>query len=300
MFNQNTQQWANTLFCDAQLMDKIISVCDRESDIAEYLEYKIRNNQRYVVRATQNRKLILDEKLKLEEYTKSMEPSACFYVSVAQKGGRPARTAKVLLSYGNVIFNSNSGTSKRKILSPNIVICQEISAPTGVEPLCWRLYTSEPIDLVENALKIVRYYELRWRVEEFHKAWKSAGTKVESFRHQCKDNLEKMIVITAFVATRLLQIQELVKQPEQAKETSCRSFFSSLEWKLLWTKVESTSLPDTVPSLHWAYYALAKLGKWYDSKRTGRVGWQALWEGWIRLAQIQEGIRLMKPLENEI
>jgi len=28
--------------------------------------------------------------------------------------------------------------------------------------------------------------------------------------------------------------------------------------------------------MFWAYYALAKLGRWHDSKRTGIVGWEAL------------------------
>lgn len=27
----------------------------------------------------------------------------------------------------------------------------------------------------------------------------------------------------------------------------------------------------------------AKLGRWHDSKRTGRPGWVVMWDGWFRL-----------------
>jgi len=67
----------------------------------------------------------------------------------------------------------------------------------------WILLTTEKISTFEEARKVTRCYELRWRIEDFHKAWKS-GTKVESLRMQSKDNLEKMIVILSFVAIRLL------------------------------------------------------------------------------------------------
>ncbi len=34
-----------------------------------------------------------------------------------------------------------------------------------------------------------------WLIEEYHKAWKSGGTCVESLRMQTRDNLERMVVI---------------------------------------------------------------------------------------------------------
>lgn len=101
------------------------------------------------------------------------------------------------------------------------------------------MYTGEPINSASDALNIVRFYELRWRVEEFHKAWKSVGTQVESFRMQTRNNLEKIIVITAFIAVRLLLLRELVVDKDNAKSTSCDNFFNLLEWKLLWSKTET-------------------------------------------------------------
>ncbi|MCG2838467.1 IS4 family transposase, partial [Photobacterium sp. WH77] len=54
------------------------------------------------------------------------------------------------------------------------------------------------------------------------------------------------------------------------------------------------------PSMHWAYLNLGRLAGWNDSKRTGIVGWERLWEGWFRLQTILEGYHLALSLEQEM
>jgi len=62
----------------------------------------------------------------------------------------------------------------------------------------------------------------------------------------------------------------------------------------MWSKIETETLPKKAPTLYWAYYALAKLGRWHDSKRTGVVGWEVLWDGWFVLNQLIDGARIMQ------
>ncbi|EMB50390.1 ISSpu12 transposase, partial [Vibrio mimicus CAIM 602] len=50
----------------------------------------------------------------------------------------------------------------------------------------------------------------------------------------------------------------------------------------------------------WAYLGLGKLAGWHDSKRTGIVGWERLWEGWFKLQTILEGYELAMSLEHEM
>ncbi|USE35423.1 hypothetical protein [Endozoicomonas sp. SCSIO W0465] len=62
----------------------------------------------------------------------------------------------------------------------NIVSAEEI----GMTPktVCTGYYwTTEDIETFEDCRSIIRFYELRWRIEEFHKAWKS-GAGVERLR----------------------------------------------------------------------------------------------------------------------
>ncbi len=279
----------------APVIGRIISVCDRESDIYEYIKYKQDNQQRFVVRASHTRKLVGSEKDNKTLVNQQLS-NISYQVQVKQKGGRKARLANIAVRVTEVILSPPGNKRNSENLKLNMISCQEINAPKGVKPLSWYLYTNEKINTQEEALDIIRYYELRWRVEEFHKCWKSAGTKVESLRLQSKSNLEKMIVITAFVSTRLLQLRELITNKNEAKKVEVSVVFSKLEWQLLWVKTEKKKPPETNPSLYWAYYAVAKLGRWHDSKRTGIVGWNALWSGWFTLTQLLEGARLVQNL----
>ncbi|HEX04942.1 MAG TPA: hypothetical protein ENH10_07295 [Bacteroidetes bacterium] len=70
------------------------------------------------------------------------------------------------------------------------------------------------------------------------------------------------------------------------------------EWRLLWlSSSKKRRLPSTPPTLQWAYQALGRLGGWTDSKRTGRVGWQALWRGYLLLHQRWLGWKLTTAMK---
>lgn len=276
-----------------QTMEKVISVCDREADIYEYLRYKNAMNQRYVVRSMQTRH-IEESPNKLYHYSNELESAGQKDVHIAQKGGRKARTAILDVVFAPV--NLKSPTNKKGESLPMYYVgCRENT--NDKDGLCWHLLTSEAVTNKEEALKIITYYEHRWLVEEYHKAWKSDGTNIEDIRLQSKDNIERLITINAFIALRILQLKFAYDQPE---ETSCERVLSSKAWKLLWLKQETKSLPKKAPNLRWAYVALARLGGWKDTKRTGRASIKVLWEGWFKLQTILEGYDLAKSIEADL
>ncbi len=277
-----------------ELMSRTISVCDRASDIYDYLHYKLSHQQRFVVRAAQDRRIAGEASGRLFEMAGTLQGAGCYHVTVPQKGGRRGRVAEMELCYAAVTLVSQR--RKRPALSLNVVQCREVSNDEG-QGLQWTLLTQEPVTSTEHARQIVRHYEQRWRIEEFHLAWKSGGTQVEKQRMQTADNLERMSVVLAFVAVRLIQIREVVMEKTDAKQHACTELLQPMEWQVLWLKRERRALPSTPPSLHWAYYALAKLGGWYDSKRTGKVSWLPLWEGWFRLQHMIEGAELAASLK---
>lgn len=286
--------------------DNIIHVCDREADAYEYIDQQIENDRRFIVRAQYNRKLVLPDgntaKLKdLMDTPAVLEQD----VKIIQKGkgkgnkkNRPAKVVKVGISYHQVVMSKthDADASVKDKRTLNLVVCREINPADEGSQLCWLLYTNEAINSIKDAQQIIRFYELRWRIEEFHKTWKTDGTQVEKLRLQTRANTERLATILAFVAIRLMQLKELAENKEEAKQQSCEEVFSPLEWKMLWKETQNTDLPDTPPSLYWAYYALAKLGGWYDSKRTGCVGQVAIWDGWKELMLMIKGYRLMQNL----
>jgi len=272
-------------------MRQVISVCDRESDIYEYLDYKVTQQQRFVIRTHHNRKLD-DVDDKLFERTRELEGVGSYSLEIAQKGGRKARQATMELAYAPVRLLAPD--RKQKEYSPielTVVSCRETSKTS--HPVEWILLTTEEIKTAEDARRIVSYYAARWKIEEFHKAWKSGGTQIEKSRLQSEGNLERMAVILSFIAVRLLQLREVIDTEKSLRRKDCSHILNDIQWQLLWRKMEKKKYTrKTKPSIEWAYYAIAKLGGWKDSKRTGRVGWNALWDGWFKLEFIIEGYEL--------
>ena len=268
-----------------------ISVCDRESDIYEYMHYKVSAGQRFVVRTHYNRKLA-DTGLKLFDIVRELEGAGTYKAHIEQKGGRAARTATMELAYAPVrVLAPDRKRKDFTAIGLTVVTCREISKSS--QPIEWILLTTECVSSAEDARRIVSYYEARWKIEEFHKAWKSGGTQIEKSRLQSVGNLERMAVILAFIAVRLLQLREVVHLDKQLISKDCSHILTELQWRLLWRKQEKKAYRrKTVPTIEWAYYALARLGGWKDSKRTGRVGWNALWDGWYKLDMLVEGYEL--------
>ena len=90
------------------------------------------------------------------------------------------------------------------------------------------------------------------------------------------ENFERVMMITAPVAVRILQLRSL----SDNEEKGCDFIFEEDQRQCLFASTNpGKPLPDKPPSAQWAYYSLAKLAGWTDSKRTGRVGWQPLWTG---------------------
>ncbi|MDP3293656.1 MAG: IS4 family transposase [Nevskia sp.] len=284
-----------------EAMARTISVCDRESDVYEYLSYKQQQGHRFILRAQSDRGVSQAEQTLFATLTQEAQALCCYTVDIAQRAGRRARQAKLLLRSLRVELQPPANRSRKGApLTVNVVLAQEIDPVPGEDALRWILLTTEPVSSAEHALQVVRYYELRWRIEEYHKAWKS-GVGVERQRFQSPENLERMLVITAFLAVRLLQLREHVDAPVESESArSCDTVLTQEQWRVLWHSSERHPLPDTPPSLRWACLAIAKLGGFANTKRTGRPGWDTLWHGWARLQKRVEGYQIAKQMAKQM
>lgn len=296
-WEKNTQELESRL--GTKITD-VISVCDREADIFEYIQYKLEHHQRFIVRASHNRKLEQGQGYLFDHLSNAIVLGH-YTIEVAQKAGRKKRQVMLELKALQVTFSPSTRRAKDRQLKPitvNVVIAKEQECIEN-EALEWILLTTEPIASFSCARKITRYYEMRWRIEDFHKAWKS-GAKVEELRMQSIDHLEKMIVILSFIAIRLLQLKEYFEYPTildiDEKNSSCDELLTDTEWKVLWNSVERKSLPEIIPTAGWAYKAIARLGGWTDSKGTGKAAWSTIWKGWFRLKERIEGFRMAAEL----
>jgi hypothetical protein len=302
--NKESFKWEETAgrirsLLTSDVMAKVIAVCDREADVYEYLHHKLAHGERFVVRASRDRTLEVQASNPAERHLFAAMAQAPSYgsilVDVDQKGGRPARVALVTLRAMRLRLRRTGTLGELpKNLDVNVVLACEEQPPKGETPLTWFLVTTEPVEGQAEVLRVVRYYRLRWRIEELHKAWKS-GAGVEERRLQSPENLHRVAAILVFVAVRLLQLREY---SADLSDTPCSELLPELHWKLLWVSVERKNRkpPTTPPTVKWAFQALGRLGGWKDTKRTGRVGWEAVWDGWFRLQERLDGYRLLQEL----
>jgi Transposase DNA-binding len=97
------------------------------------------------------------------------------------------------------------------------VLAREVdTTPAGEDPIEWMLLTNHPAASFEDARRVVFGYSQRWRIEEFHRAWKSGACRVEEAQLRDRDHLIPWAVILASVALRIMRLTYLSRtQPQR-------------------------------------------------------------------------------------
>ena len=113
--------------------------------------------------------------------------------------------------------------------------------PEGAKALRWVLLTTVPICSRKEALLCLRWYTMRWRIEEWHRVLKS-GCHIESHQHRTADRLARAICIDAVIAWRVMLLALLGRE---IPEMPCELLFSSWECRLL-ERLQPLVAPDTM------------------------------------------------------
>ncbi|HBD7399484.1 TPA: IS4 family transposase, partial [Legionella pneumophila] len=139
-WERNTRELENRL---GSKMFDVISVCDREADIFEYIQYKLDHNQRFIVRASHNRKLE-GSNCYLFQILSSATILGTYTIEIAQKANRKKRQATLELKTASVTFSPSERRAKARELKPitlNVVIAKEKN-PSESDCLEWILLTT--------------------------------------------------------------------------------------------------------------------------------------------------------------
>ena len=196
-----------------------VYVCDRGADNFEVFLHLQQQKSQWVIRARDLKRHLVtmdDEVMPLSEFLDHMELRGTYDLHLRTRPNQPARIAKIEVSCGRVFMPLPKHKSpwlrsqSPKPIAMNVVRVREVDAPEGVEAIEWILYTSLPVETFAPVWLVIEYYEARWLVEEFHKAFKT-GTSVK--KRQLKDTmrLEPMVALMSVVAVRLLKLKTLGK-----------------------------------------------------------------------------------------
>jgi hypothetical protein len=235
---------------------ELIAIGDRESDMFELFDYRRRKapGVQLLVRAKHNR-CLEEHSRKLFDHLDALPVMAQARIEVPRqrekkskpsKPGRialPARTAHVDVKWDKVTL-SPPDTPQTRDLEPVEIYALSVAEPhppEGAKALRWVLLTTVPIRSRKEALLCLRWYTMRWRIEEWHRVLKS-GCHIESHQHHTADRLARAISIDAVIAWRVMLLALLGRE---IPEMPCELLFSSWECRLLET-LQPLVAPDTM------------------------------------------------------
>lgn len=175
----------------------------------------------------------------------------------------------------------------RDALNVYAVYATEIDCPEGEPPLEWMLLTTEVVDTVEMAATILRWYTYRWRVEEYHKIFKS-GCQSERYRLAAV-GMKTMLGFLSVIAVELLHVTYLHRTQPDAPAIE---ILNSLQMEVLKAGT-SKQIPSTL-TVAWAVESVAALGGYLEHRRQTPIGIQVLWRGWLKLHDLCQGWQLAR------
>ena len=175
-----------------------------------------------------------------------------------RKDNRPARLAETALRYEPVVLPCPGAPP----VALWMVHAREERPPAKTKPLEWFVLTTVPVRSADDAKRILHWYALRWRIEDYFRILKS-GCKVEELQHHSAERLERAIAIKMVIAWR---IQLMVRLGREVPELPAEVLFSDIELRVLATFARSRNL---APPQHLgeAVQLLARLGGWLGRAR---------------------------------
>jgi hypothetical protein len=224
---------------------RIISVADREADLFELFDFRRRQTGRkadLLIRAKTDRcleatEVKLFEELAAAPLAKTVSitvPRQREKLSKPSTPGRPAlsaREAQVEVRYKQVTLSAPN-TSQTRNLQPITlwaIYLVEKDPPAGATPVEWLLLTTIEGSSAKQALKCIRWYCRRWRIEEWHRVLKSGGNILDHQNHSA-EALLRAIAIDAVIAWRIMLLALLGRE---VPELPCELVFGRYECRVL-------------------------------------------------------------------
>ena len=121
----------------------------------------------------------------------------------------------------------------------SVVHARETEPPPKGKRLEWFLLTSVLVNDVETAQQMLRWYALRWRVEDYFRVLKT-GCRVQQLQHHTADRLKRAIALHAVIAWRIMLMTLLGREDP---ELPAQLLFSDLEIRVLGAFAASRGYP---------------------------------------------------------
>ena len=202
---------------------RLIDVCDREADFFELFD-EHRQNPRVdlLVRAKHDRN-ITEEPFKLFAAVRQAPVQSQVQVPIPRQSerpkrskqkarpSRPGRTADMEVRYLRIQLRPAHYHADKEPIDIWVIHALEGSPPPDTKAVEWFLLTTINIASAEDAEQCLRWYCLRWRIEDWHRVLKS-GCRIEDLAHETAERLRRAIAINLVIAWRIMLMTLMGRQ----------------------------------------------------------------------------------------
>lgn len=224
---------------------RIVSVADREGDMFELFDLRRGHagpKAELLVRAKTDR-CLEDSDRKLFEELALTPLAAKVTIPVPRQRqhtdkpstpGRPAlaaRNAEVEVRFKEVTIRppQKAQTRHKSPIKVWAIYLVEKNPPEGATAIEWMLLTSIEVASVKQALRCIRWYCRRWRIEEWHRVMKS-GCRIMEHQNHSAAVLLRAIALDAVIAWRIMLLTLLGRE---MPGLPCDIVFDSVECEVL-------------------------------------------------------------------
>jgi len=280
---------------------RLIEVCDREADFFEMFDEQRQNPRvELLVRAQYNRNIAespfklfaavgqepVQSRVRVHIPRQSARPKRSKQKARAK---RPGRTSDMAVRTMRVQLRPPDYHADKDPIEIWVIHALEENPPPKTKAVEWFLLTTVDMTSATNAEECLRWYCLRWRIEDWHRVLKS-GCRIEDIAHETAERLRRAVAINLVIAWRIMLMTLLGREtPELPAEV----LFSDIELRTLraYAKKKRLNPPSLLGE---AVRLVAKIGGYLGRTNDPPPGHQLLWQGYTEFQFMCLGFALLE------
>ncbi len=229
--SKETQYWLDVMlqvggvFADDAPSTRPWFQLDRGGDAWPVLLEGLQLDRLFTVRAAQDRRLWKREdepRRLLWERIEAERSLGTYDLKVSGRPGRKERIAQLDVRACPVTLDlRDERTGKHRPATLWAVLArEENTVPAGEDAIEWLLLTTHPASSFDEAKLVVVGYAKRWKVEEFHRTWKSGACHVEDTQLRDRASILRWATVLASVAMRIMRLTYLARSKPETPATA--------------------------------------------------------------------------------
>jgi len=206
-------------FVDEASSTKLHFIGDREADAKRLLRKLVTEGHEFTIRSNATRKVSTPHgRRDLREMLRQTPVLRRMRVDVPATKQAAARIAwlDIRAAHLPVILRDHHINDACTTWMTVVWATERTTSPSKIE---WVLFTNRAVKTARDAISAVQRYAWRWRIEDFHRTWKSGLCCVEQTQLRSTNAVIKWATILAAVASRAERLRHRARETPEAPAT---------------------------------------------------------------------------------